>query len=212
MGYSSSYYRSLIQGYKELGKAVGPEVWAALREAEEREVEGDREEQKRQEAVAAREDERLQEFRDEFFVYEDLGWPRTGSGNYRGAHTLRALALFSGKSVDVCHAELLVLFQEANVGRQKVTTKYTNEKTWLAARTEVPNWLVRDWCEVQGYVCRFSKGYGEKGLLLRPENVPSEALLLLTKDWVCVRGGKIVASWNPLWHDHRAVNGVWTKS
>ena len=210
MSYSANYYRNLIEGYKALGRDVGPEVWDNLREAEEREAQEEYGDLARQKEFADQEDARLKKLVDEFFLYDDARWPVRNS-NYRGSHTMRALAIYTGRTVDEIASELLVVFDEANRGRQKKTAKYSREKTQLLARTEVPNWLVRNWCAMAGLVPLFTKGFGEAGMLLRPDVVPRDALLLLTKDWIAIRGGKIVASWNPLWHDHRAVNGIWVR-
>jgi hypothetical protein len=199
-----SYWEKVAEGYQAIGKALPPDMQARLEAA--RSVAG-------KQAVIAQQEEaqHMAEFRQGFYEFDDLGWAPKGKANYRGAHTLRALALFTTRSVDEVHAELTVCFEAANANRKKSSQKHESEKRWLANRTEVPNWLVKAWCDAEGLVCTFGKGFGEQGLLLQPGVMPDDSLVLLTKDWLCIRGGKIVASWNPLWHDHRAVNGIWVR-
>jgi hypothetical protein len=203
------YWELLADGYRSMGKPLPQQVAEELAAARAAQGANAKAAAAQQEAEVREQEEAWAKVVKDWWVYEDCGWSRKGKANYRGAHTIRALAIFSGRSVDTIHAELLGLFDAANAGRKARTQKYLREQKWLSERTEVPNWLVRNWCEAEGLTCTFSKAFKGKGIPLRPGNVPDDALLLLTKDWVTMRGGKIVSSWCPLWHDHRAVNGVW---
>jgi hypothetical protein len=161
---------------------------------------------------------RLAKLAQDFFRFDDAG-VGLQEREYRAVSNLRALALFSEESVESVHQSLLAVFEKLNSGRRNVTRKFQREEGALRERQDLPATVVKAWLEIKGYARTWSRpGPGEKfePVYLRPETVPANCLVQLTKDWVCVRDGKITGSKNVMWDsyhgrwsDQRAVNGIW---
>jgi hypothetical protein len=159
----------------------------------------------------------LDKAQSDFYVHDDYGF-HPAKKDLQGSDEVRALAMFSAKTVDEVEVELSDLLAEMNVGRRQ-TKSWKQVMQWSSQyRYYFPDEVTKEWCARQGWTwtammdaphnATGKKGSGVKAHLA-PGEVPDNCLARITGGYAVIRDGKVHAAYNHTRGGKRAVYGYW---